>query len=85
MNEQTSNGIINITYRLTLVEPTSAPEGMPEGNWHRYVVEHGNSKMNCIRAGTLKEVTQHAEKYVEDLNFRTSKGYSTYAHRKPGK
>ena len=85
MTTQTNNDVINRSYRLTLVEPVSAPEGMPEGNWCRYVVEHGISTMNCIRAGTLKEVTQHAEKYVEDLNSRTLKGYSTYAHRKPSK
>lgn len=81
MNAQTHSNDVNAMYRLTLIEPTSPPEGMPEGDWCRYDVEYGDSKMNCIRAGTLKEVTQHAEAFVEELNLRSSKGYSAYAQR----
>lgn len=72
----------NTRYILSSVETVAPPEGMPDGDWVQYIVEYGEKKMNCIRAGTLKEVTLHAEEYVEYLNIRTSKGYSTYSPRK---
>ena len=69
-------------YRLTNVEKTDPPEGMPAGNWYHYVVEYGNSTMNCIKSGTLTEVTEHAEAFVKNLNNRSAIGYSSYGARK---
>lgn len=82
MNLQLNHNARIKIYRLTNIEKTDPPEGMPEGNWYHYVVEYGDSTMNCIRAGTLAEVTQHAEAFVENLNSRSAIGYSSYGARK---
>ncbi len=78
----TSTGSTSNKYVLGSVESIEPPEGMPEGDWVRYMVVYGDKIMSCIRAGTLKDVTLYAEEYVEYLNLRTSKGYSTYSPRK---
>jgi len=80
MNSEANNNGANI-YHLDTVEKTPPPQDMPEGDWFRYVVSYGNSKINCVRGGTLKEVTQHAEEFVENLNARSVTGYSGYAAR----
>ncbi len=82
MSSQLNRNALIRTYRLANIEKTDPPEGMPEGNWYHYVVEYGESSMNCIRGGTLTEVTEHAEAFVESLNSRSAIGYSSYAARK---
>ncbi|MFW2372739.1 MAG: hypothetical protein ACN4GM_06415 [Gammaproteobacteria bacterium] len=82
MSVQLNHNARKISYRLANIEKTDPPEGMPAGNWYHYVVEYGNSSMNCIRSGTLTEVTEHAEAFVENLNSRSAVGYSSYAARK---
>lgn len=81
MNPHANNDSIKIKYSLTSVEKTEAPKDMPKGNWYHYVVMYGNSRINCVRAGTLKEVTQHAIDFVENLNARATMSYSNYATR----
>jgi len=71
-----------IKYAVVTVEKTTTPEGLPGDNWHRYVIGQGTSKIEGIKPGTLKAVTEHAEAVAEDLNSRTGKGGSTYAPRK---
>ena len=71
-----------LTYRVEKVEKTTPPEGMEGDNWHRYVVGQGSSKIEGKKAGTLEDVTQHAEVFAEDLNSRMRGGGSTYASRK---
>jgi len=68
-------------YYLATIEETDPPDDMPDGNWYHYVVMYGDSEINCVRAGTLKEVTGHAEAFVENLNARSTIGYSNYATR----
>ena len=80
MNSETNKNAVK-KYSLLTVEETPPPEDMPEGNWFRYVVSYGDSKINCVRGGTLKEVTHHAENFVENLNARSTMGYSGYAAR----
>jgi hypothetical protein len=72
-------------YRVVSVEKTTPPEGMPDGNWYRYVIGQGTSRIEGIRLGTLKAVTRHAEEFAENLDTRTSIGYSAYAARKQKK
>ena len=80
MNSETNNNGVK-KYSLVTVEITPPPEDMPEGNWFRYIVSYGDSNINCVRCGTLKEVTRHAEDFVENLNARSTTGYSGYAAR----
>ncbi len=69
-------------YRVVSVEKTEPPEGMPDGNWHRYIIGQGSAKIEGLKPGTLKAVTQHAETVAEDLNSRAGGGNSAYAARK---
>jgi len=71
-----------LTYRVERVEKTTPPDGMEGDNWHLYVVGQGSSKIEGKKAGTLEDVTQHAEVFAEDLNSRMRGGGSTYASRK---
>ena len=71
-----------LKFHVVTVEKTTPPEGMPGDNWHRYVIGQGGSRIEGIKPGTLKAVTQHAETVAEDLNARAGKGGSTYAPRK---
>ena len=80
MNSETNNNGVK-RYYLTTVEKILPPEDMPEGDWYRYVVSYGYSKINGVRGRTLKEVTRHAEDFVENLNARSTMGYSGYATR----
>lgn len=82
-SDSTSTSTSNkIKYSVITVEKAATPEGMPGNNWHRYVIGQGTSKIEGIKPGTLKAVTEHAEAVAEDLNSRTGKGGSTYAPRK---
>ena len=66
-------------YRVVSVEKTDPPPGMPTGNWYRYEISQGESKISGCKSGSLKAVTQHAESFAEGLNARSVKGYSAYA------
>lgn len=69
-------------YLVVSIEKTDPPEGMPEGDWHRYVIGRGGSIIEGFQPGSLKAVTQYVETYVEELNERAIKGHSAYATRK---
>lgn len=71
-----------LKYHVVTVEQTTPPEGMPGDNWYRYVIGQGTSRIEGIRHGSLKDVTQHAEAFAEDLNLRMNSSGSTYAPRK---
>ena len=82
MNTELDDDAIGLKYRVESVEKTSPPEGMPDGDWHRYVIGQGGSKIEGFKPGSLQSVTEHAETFAEDLNARAARGYSTYAARK---
>lgn len=69
-------------YQVESVEKTPCPEGMPEGEWYRYIIGQGRSRIEGCKPGTLKEVTRHAESVADDLNHRAVNGYSAYAPRR---
>lgn len=68
-------------YNVTSVEKVDTPEGMPGDDWHRYVLGEGTSKIEGLRPGTLGKVTEHAQKFCEELNDRIGRGGSTYSPR----
>ncbi len=82
MSEPLQNNDLNLEFRVLVVEKTDPPEGMEKGNWYRYVIGHERSKIECIRSGTEKAVTLHAESYAQNLNSRSLNGYSAYSPRK---
>jgi len=82
MTTELGNNTRENRYRVVSVEKIDPPEGMPDGNWHRYVIGQGRSKIEGLKPGSLKAVTQHAETVAEDLSARAAGGNSAYAARK---
>jgi len=69
-------------YQLTSVEKTDAPDKGQADNWYEYVISNAGSTITGQRQGTLKQVTQHAKEYCQQLNDRMKNGTSYYAARK---
>jgi len=82
MNVELEGSKIKLEYNLVSVEKIDTPEGMPEGNWHRYLIVRGSSITEGMQSGSLSAVTKYAEDFVEVLNERAASGHSTYASRK---
>ncbi|MFV2059264.1 MAG: hypothetical protein ACC653_01190 [Gammaproteobacteria bacterium] len=77
---------ISSKYVLISVEKTEAPEGLPGTNWHEYIIERGNSQIVGKKPGTLKQVNEHADAMITDLNERSGiPSSSTYASRQISK
>jgi len=70
-------------FPVTSIEKTDPPNGVTEGEWYEYVIGHGTSEIKGKRSGTLKSVTAYVKEYAENLNQRSTLGYSAYAARKP--
>jgi len=70
-------------FPVTSIEKTDPPNGETEGEWYEYVIGHGTSEIKGKRSGTLKSVTAYVKEYAENLNQRSTLGYSAYAARKP--
>jgi hypothetical protein len=68
-------------YTVASVEKAASPKGMPGNNWHRYVIEFGDSTIEGLKPGTLTAVTEHAQSVADDLNERKNQRGSTYAPR----
>jgi hypothetical protein len=67
-------------YKVVSVEKTEPPEGVDGGSWYKYIVGRGDSSLVGSRRGTLKQVTEHAQTLVNDLNARSGrKGKSVWA------
>lgn len=75
----------SVKYRVMSVKKTATPKGLPEGNWFRYVIGQGRSKIEGLRPGTLKTVTDHANSVANDLNDRGARGYSYSVTQKRNK
>lgn len=80
MPQDSSQRATEIDYKVVSVEKTDPPEGIDGGNWCKYIVGRGDSSLVGSRRGTLKQVTEHAETLVSDLNARSGrKGKSVWA------
>lgn len=80
MSASAVRSMINSLYEVISIDKTEAPEGMEGKNWHRYVIERGTSVVTGIKPGTQKQVTEHVQNMVAELNARIGlKGKTTYA------
>ncbi len=70
-------------FPVTSIEKTDPPKGVTGGEWYEYVIGHGTSEIKGKRSGTLKSVTAYVKEYAENLDQRSTLGYSAYAARKP--
>lgn len=82
MTTELKDSKTGIKYRVMSVKKTATPEGLPDGNWYRYVIGQGRSKIEGLRPGTLKTVTDHANTVAKDLNDRGANGYKYSVTRK---
>jgi len=64
-------------YKVVFIEQIDPPTGVL-GDWYRYVIQRGESKIEGQHAGGLNDVTEHAETFAESLNERLSKKYPAY-------
>ncbi len=70
-------------FPVTSIEKTEPPKGVTDGEWYEYIIGQGSSAIRGKRSGSLKAVTEYVEDYAENLNQRSTLGYSAYAARKP--
>jgi hypothetical protein len=83
MSTEPERSTVHNKYHVVSVEKTDTPDGMPDGNWHHYIIGRGKSMIEGFKPGSLRDVTDHVETLVEGLNERAVRGSSTYvAHKK---
>jgi hypothetical protein len=68
-------------FRVARVEKITAPDGCDGQNWYCYVLDNGRSAITCQRCGTLKEVTAHATRCVDQINARANGIQSLWSPR----
>ena len=85
MVEESTDKINSRIFRVISIEKSDSPEGITGEEWYQYVINQGLSSMTGKRPGTLKSVTEYVEEFVDNLNQRTTPGYSAHAVRKQGK
>ena len=61
------------------IDKCEPPKDMDGENWYRYIVGQGGRKITGYKTGTLKDVTDHVEIFIENLNERNSTGISPSA------
>jgi len=69
-------------FRVALVEKSGVPQGAEGEDWYRYVLESEYSAITGWRRGSLQEITQHAIHCTEELNARSTNGFSPWAYRR---
>lgn len=73
-------------YSVKGIEKSEAPEGGDGSDWYRYTIEGSRSTITGYSRGSLREVTQKAKDFAEDLNARADgRGSSTWAPRRRAK
>jgi len=82
MTDQADDVVEENKFPITSIEKTDPPDGETEGEWYEYMIGEGSSSIRGIRSGSLKAVTAYVKEYAENLNQRSTLGYSSYAARK---
>ena len=72
MSTVTNDDTYEDEYHVISVEETNLPEGILVGNWHRYVIGRGKSRIEGFKPGSLDSVTEHAKSVAEDINERAN-------------
>lgn len=71
-------------YRVVAIEPGKAPRLAEQGEWFRYVIANGKTRVVGRRCGTREHVRSHAGHLSENLNERARTGRYARAPR-PGR
>ena len=75
--------LMGFDYRVGSVTKTSAPDGADGNDWYRYVLEGGHSPISGWRQGSLKDVTEFAQRSADELNERRAGKSVAYARGRP--
>ncbi len=84
-NAPINDEVIKRKFNVMNIEKIDTPDGMVGDNWYQYVVGQGSSEIKGLTMGTLKQVTEHANKVADDLNDRSKgkkAGYSSSQNNK---
>lgn len=73
-NDATPGAAIRGPFVLVSVERAEVPSGGLGGDWCRYVLSCGTSRITCLRRGTLDEIAAFAATAVEHFNQRSVTG-----------
>lgn len=60
-------------YNVVSVKKADPPEGIETDNWYQYIIKRADSVIEGKRCGTLAQVTEHVNEFVEELNTRTGR------------
>ena len=66
-------------YHVVSINKTLPPDGAMAGNWYRYVIEKGKSKIEGFKCGSYVYVFEHANNVTEDINQR-AEGFGQFAY-----
>ncbi len=61
-------------YQVISVEKAPSPTPDDEGDWYRYELQSGPSRITGLHRGTLEEVTEYATECAAAFNLRSMKG-----------
>lgn len=80
MSKITKFSISDDEYHVVSIDKTNTPDGAMAGNWYRYIIEKGKSKIEGYKCGSFTSVAEHAMHVTEDLNQRAESlgGYVYY-------
>lgn len=83
-NDQPPRTALRCHYQVATVEKVTAPDGAEGGDWYRYVLSSGNSRITGFHRGSVAEVEEYATECAEEFNLRGIRGKSarTMAPRK---
>jgi len=77
----TTQAAKSVIFKISSIEKTPSDENNDDQAWYRYVLENGRSTIVGQRRGTLKDVTDYATEYTEQLNERSTMARSTWSPR----
>lgn len=79
---QNASGAEFLPYRVVSIEKSDMGE-QAKGAWYEYVVDNGKSAIKGHKPGTKREVREHAERFVAELNARRGgRGGSVWSPRR---
>ena len=80
-----NDDVVKLKFNVMSIEKISTPDGMNGDNWYQYVVGQGSSEIKGLTMGTLKQVTEHANKVADDLNDRSNGKKTSYSSKQSQK
>ena len=69
-------------YRVVSIKKEDWEAGRADDTWYKYVVDNGQSTITGHRPGSRKQVEEHAEQFVVNLNVRSRSFNSVYSLRR---